>query len=152
MRLLLLESIWVVRSSCRATEVPVGSQHSNSQAGSRDGSAAASQGSNSSSSAAPASQNGSSAVSQQAGAAGGGDGRFSAKAVACRFRSQLQQQMRRDWRRVGVDVRLGAGIPLSWLRGPTPELTLLAFWRKWGSLFTVGDDGQVLVAVSTAGL
>ena len=60
--------------------------------------------------------------------------------------------MRRDWRRVGVDVRLGSGIPLSWLRGPAPELTLLTFWRKWGSLFTVGDDGQVLVAVSTADL
>jgi hypothetical protein len=81
MRLLLLESIWVVRSSCRATEVPVGSQHSNSQAGSRAGSAAASQGSSNSSSAAQASQSGSTAASQQAGAAGVGDQRFSAKAV-----------------------------------------------------------------------
>ena len=139
MRLLLLESIWVVRSSCRATGPVGGSQDSGSQAGSGQTGAAATQGSDG-------------AASQGEGADGAGDAHYTAKAVACRFRAQLQQQMRRDWRRVGVDVRLGSGIPLSWLRGPAPELTLLTFWRKWGSLFTVGEDGQVMVAVSTAGL
>jgi hypothetical protein len=60
--------------------------------------------------------------------------------------------MRRDWRRVGVDVRLGSGVPLAWLRGPSPVLSLDSFWRRWGSIFTVEEDGEVAVAISTAGL
>ena len=72
--------------------------------------------------------------------------------MASRFRFELQQQLRHDWMRVGTDVRLGSGVPMAWLRGPTPVMSLQAFWTKWGSLFTVDDDGQVAVACSTAGL
>lgn len=90
--------------------------------------------------------------SQGAAAGALGSPRFTAKAVACRFRAELQQQMQRDWRRVGADVRLGSGVPLAWLRGPTPVLTLERFWHKWGPIFTVTTDGEVAVAVSTAGL
>jgi hypothetical protein len=137
MRLLLLESLWVVRSSCS----------SSGQAGSSQGSSS----NNDSGSTGGGSQGGS--MNSQGAAAGAlGSPRFTAKAVACRFRAELQQQMQRDWRRVGADVRLGSGVPLAWLRGPTPVLTLERFWHKWGPIFTVTTDGEVAVAVSTAGL
>jgi hypothetical protein len=94
MRLLLLESIWVMRCTCHNTSQAGGSQDSNDSSSSSSCTTCGSQGNNGHS---------------QADAAGtSGNGRFTAKAVACRFRSQLQQQMRRDWRRVGVDVRLVA--------------------------------------------
>ncbi len=137
MRLLLLESIWAVRSRCG-----VGSQ---AAGGSQATSTSSSSSSNSS-------VQGSSNGSQGAAAGGTGSSRFTARAVACRFRAQLQQQMRRDWQRVGEDVRLGSGVPLAWLRGPPPELTMLAFWRKWGPLFNVGDDGEIVVSVSVDGI
>jgi exonuclease III len=145
MRLLLLESIWVVRSRC-STSQPGGSQssssnsHSNSNGGSTQGNSGGSGG------------EGSSVGRGDAPAATAGNARFTAKAVACRFRAELQQQMQRDWKRVGVDVRLGSGVPMAWLRGPSPVLTLSKFWWKWGAIFTVEENGDVAVAVSTAGL
>ena len=135
MRLLLLESLWVVRSSCSST-----------------GQAGSSQGSSSSSSSTGGGLQGGSLSSQGAVAGAPGNPRYTAKAVACRFRAELQQQMQRDWRRVGADVRLGSGVPLAWLRGPTPVLTLERFWHRWGPIFTVTPDGEVAVAVGTAGL
>ena len=138
MRLLLLESIWVVRASC------MGSSAGSSTPGSTGGSS-------SSSSGVSIAASGSSEGSQ--GAAGAaGSSRFTAKAVAGRFRAVLQQQLRHDWMRVGEDVRLGSGVPMAWLRGPTPVISLLKFWTKWGGLFTLDADGQAAVACSTAGL
>ena len=128
MRLLLLESIWAVRSSCQ------GSNLVSSTPGSSSGST------------------GGSAGSQGEGPGRSGSPAYTAKAVACRFKAELQQQMRRDWMRVGVDVRLGSGVPMAWLKGPSPIIELAKFWFRWGALFTVGDDGEVAVAISTAGL
>jgi hypothetical protein len=139
MRLLLLESIWVVRNSCSTSSQASGSQASNGN-------------NRSSSSSGGDSTQGSSGSIGHAAAAPGGSARFTAKAIACRFRAELQQQLQRDWRRVGVDVRLGSGVPMDWLRGPSPVLTLSKFWWKWGTLFTVEENGVVAVAVSTAGL
>jgi hypothetical protein len=139
MRLLLLESIWVVRSRCfNSNHAGSSSSSSNNSRSSSNSSGASTQDSNGSMGAATAATDGSA--------------RFTAKAVACRFRAELQQQMQRDWRRVGVDVRLGSGVPMGWLRGPSPVLTLSKFWWKWGTLFTVEENGDVAVAVSTAGL
>ena len=95
---------------------------------------------------------GGSLSSQGAATGAPGSSQYTAKAVACRFRAELQQQMQRDWRRVGADVRLGSGVPLAWLRGPTPVLSLERFWQRWGPIFTVTTDGEVAIAVSTAGL
>ena len=139
MRLLLLESIWVVRNSCSTSSQASGSQASNGN-------------NRSSSSSGGDSTQGSSGSIGHAAAAPGGSARFTAKAIACRFRAELQQQLQRDWRRVGVDVRLGSGVPMDWLRGPSPVLTLSKFWWQWGTLFTVEENGVVAVAVSTAGL
>ncbi len=139
MRLLLLESIWVVRSRCCSP----------SHANSSQSSSSTSRSSGSSSGDSMQDSNGS---MWDVAAATGGGARFTAKAVACRFRAELQQQMQRDWRRVAVDVRLASGVPMDWLRGPSPVLTLSKFWWKWGSLFTVEENGDVAVAVSTAGL
>ena len=43
-------------------------------------------------------------------------------------------------------------MPMAWLKGPSPIIELAKFWFRWGALFTVGDDGEVAVAISTAGL
>ncbi len=140
MRLLLLESIWVVRSRCFSPSHAGSSQSSSSTTGHSSGSSSGD------------STHDSNGSRGDAAAAAGGSARFTAKAVACRFRAELQQQVQRDWRRVGVDVRLASGVPMDWLRGPSPVLTLSKFWWKWGSIFTVEENGDVAVAVSTAGL
>jgi hypothetical protein len=125
MRLLLLESIWAVRSSCQ------GSILTGSSSGSSSGDSAGSQGEGSGRSSSSA---------------------YTAKAIACRFKAELQEQLRRDWMRVGADVRLGSGVPMAWLKGPPPTIGMAQFWFRWGPLFTVGDGGEVAVAISTAGL
>jgi len=61
-----------------------------------------------------------------------------ALAVACSFKAAVQQQMQRDYRRVGADIRLTAGVPLSWLPGKSPELELGDFLMKWGGLARAG--------------
>ena len=127
LRLLLLESIWMVRSSCCNTG--------------QVGSSSSSTGSSSSSSMQAQSVSNSSS--------------YTAKAVACRFRAELQQQLQREWDRVEIDVRVGSGIPLTWLGGRAPVIDLVDFRRKWGGLYRVSrwrDTGRIVVKVSTAGL
>lgn len=127
LRLLLLESIWVVRSSSCSN-----GGATNSTA---DGSG--------SSAAAATSVQGSSSAS------------YTAKAVACRFRSALQQQLQREWHRVAVDIRVGSGISLSWLGGRSPVIGDADFQRKWRGLYRRsrwGYDGRLLAKVCTADL
>lgn len=80
LRLLLLESIWMVRSSCY-NDRPATSSNADGSGGSA-AAAAAVQCSSSS---------------------------YTAKAVACRFRSELQKQLQREWDRVEVDSKGGQG-------------------------------------------
>jgi hypothetical protein len=77
---------------------------------------------------------------------------FTAKAAACRFKAELQQQMLSDWARMGADVRVGSGVPMAWLRGGNPELSWPAFWAKWGALCHFSTDGSMTIAASTAQL
>jgi hypothetical protein len=55
-------------------------------------------------------------------------------AVVQTFRAAVQQQITRDFRRVGADARLEAGVPLSWLPGRPPTLEEAEFWRRWRGL------------------
>jgi hypothetical protein len=67
----------------------------------------------------------------------------------------VQQQLLREWDRVEVDVRVGSGIPLSWLGGRSPVICLEDFQRKWAGLYRVSRDGadrHIGLAVTTAGL
>jgi hypothetical protein len=64
--------------------------------------------------------------------------------VVALFRSRLKQQMARDWQRVGGDVRLEAGVPLSWLPGRPPTLSPAQFSAKWGGL-AVGTPPRLSV-------
>lgn len=77
---------------------------------------------------------------------------FTAKAAACRFKAELQQQLLSDWARMGTDVRVGSGVPMAWLRGGNPVLSWPDFWAKWGALCHFGSDGSMSVAISTATL
>lgn len=52
---------------------------------------------------------------------------------------------------MGIDIRLGAGVPLAWLKGPSPQLPKQAFMAKWGKLVQQ-RDGTPLVNISTASL
>jgi hypothetical protein len=72
-----------------------------------------------------------------------------ALAVACSFKAAVQQQMARDYRRVDEDIRLTAGVPLSWLPGKSPELDTAQFLTKWGAL---AQNGQPVFSVPLAGL
>ena len=137
MRLLLLESIWAVR--CSSSSRVGGGQPSGSNGAGRE-----SLDSSQDSSAVSSTTGSSSSIGSRAG--------ITAKAVACRFKAELQRQMLRDWQRAGEDVREGSGIPLSWLKGAKPTITVLAFWTKWSSLFALAADGTPCVAISTAGL
>jgi hypothetical protein len=126
LRLLLLESIWMVRSSC----CNIGQ-------------------------AATSNADGSGSSADAATAAQGSSSPYTAKAVACRFRAELQQQLQREWDRVEVDLRVGSGIPLSWLGGRAPFIDADDFVRKWRGLYRRSrwvDDGRILVKVSVAGL
>jgi hypothetical protein len=70
---------------------------------------------------------------------------FSARTVVRRFRAAVQQQMQQDWARVGEDVRLDAGVPLSWLRGRKPELDAATFVARWGGLVSHAQHPPILV-------
>uniref|UniRef100_A0A383VH67 Uncharacterized protein n=1 Tax=Tetradesmus obliquus TaxID=3088 RepID=A0A383VH67_TETOB len=151
LRLLLLESIWVVRCSSIRAGVTVAS------ADGSDGSGSHTAGSNSqshshSSSDAGDSSSSSSMGSQRGAASEPGSSSYAAKAVACRFLAELQQQIQREWDRVEVDVRIGCGIPFAWLQGRSPEIKLVDFWQKWGALYRVGADGRIKVRASAAGM
>lgn len=151
LRLLLLEAIWVVRCSCgSAGQVTSSVGGSDSNGGHNTGSSSHSQ--RHSRSDMDGGSSSGSMGSQRLAAGETGSPSYTAKAVACRFRAELQQQMQREWDRVEIDVRLGCGIPFAWLRGRSPEIPLVDFWQKWGALYRVGADGRVKVWVSTAGL
>lgn len=97
----------------------------------------------------------SAAAALGATAAQGSSSSYTAKAVACRFRAELQQQLQREWDRVEVDLRVGSGIPLAWLGGRSPVICWRDFKQKWAGLYRRsrwGDDGRLVVIVSTVGL
>jgi hypothetical protein len=149
LRLLLLESIWAVRSSCCSNG------HVSSSAAGDGGNHGTGNSSSAAAVVAARVQGGSSADDQGQAANAPGISSFNAKAVACRFRAELQQQVLREWDRVEVDIRVGSGIPLSWLGGRSPVISRDDFKRKWAGLYRVtreGADRRMVLAVSTAGL
>ena len=75
-----------------------------------------------------------------------------ALAVASRFRTELQNQMLREWLRVDCDVREGSGMPRSWLRGPSPKVSKAAFMSRWAGLVAVPPSGPPVLIVSLSGL
>jgi hypothetical protein len=95
---------------------------------------------------------GSDSSAAAAAAVQGSSSTYTAKAVACRFRSELQQQLQREWDRVEVDLRVGSGIPLSWLGGRTHVISVGDFRRGLYRQSRWGNDGRLLEKVSTAGL
>jgi hypothetical protein len=75
----------------------------------------------------------------------GGQPGHTAMAVVCRFVAELRRQVRSDWERVGDDIRLGAGVPLSWLRGRDPVLSESDFRARWchhGVIASLGAQGM----------
>ena len=154
LRLLLLESIWLVRCSSSRAGVTVASADGSDGGSSRNaGSSLQSQShSNSGAEDNSSSSSSSSMGRQRFAAAEPGSSSYAAKAVACRFLAELRQQIQREWDRVEVDVRLGCGIPFAWLQGRSPEIKLVDFWQKWGALYRVGRGGRVKVRAGTAGM
>lgn len=74
----------------------------------------------------------------------------SSSQIISRFVAALQQQIRQDWGRVRDDIRLDAGVPLSWLRGRSPCMAPERFTAKWqpaGVLYTLGEDGKPRVCL-----
>jgi hypothetical protein len=109
LRLLVLEFIYAVRSSCS------NSRRVSSNAIGEEGSAGNEGVGSSSNAAAAAVRQQSSSTGDDQGPASSAQGRssFTAKAVACRFRAELQKQLLMEWDRVDVDIRVGSGIPMS---------------------------------------
>lgn len=63
----------------------------------------------------------------------GSSGRpYSSTQVVSRFLSVLRQQIQQDWVRTSGDIRIDSGVPLSWLRGRSPVLSIRRFVSKWG--------------------
>ena len=150
LRLLVLESIYAVRSSCsnsrRVSSNAVG-----------EGGSAGNEGVGSSSNAAATIRQQSSSPGDDQGPASSAQGRssFTAKAVACRFRAELQKQLLMEWARVDVDIRVGSGIPMSWLGGRSPVIDWEEFKTKWAGIYRVvreGADRHIRVNASTDGL
>ena len=81
-----------------------------------------------------------------------GQGQGAAKAIASRFIACLQQQVRQDWARVEQDIRLDAGVPLSWLRGRAPILAHADFDAKWPHSLVSRAGGRHTVALTVDGL
>lgn len=76
---------------------------------------------------------------------------YTADQVIFRFLAALQQQLKQDWARTQGDIRVNSGVPLSWLRGRNPVLSMDKFRAKWqqeGVLYTIGDDGTLRVCVA----
>ncbi len=73
---------------------------------------------------------------------------FSSNQVVSRFLAALQQQLKQDWARTQGDIRLNSGVPLSWLKGRSPVLSVAKFTAKWqpsGVLYTlVAGEGPRL--------
>ena len=154
LRLLLLESIWVVRCSSIRAGVTVASADASDGSGSHNaGSNSQSQSHNNSDAEDSSSSSSSSSMDSQRGTAGEpGSSSYAAKAVACRFLAELRQQIQREWDRVEVDVRIGCGIPFAWLQGRSPEIKLVDFEQKWGALYRMGANGRIKVRASAAGM
>jgi hypothetical protein len=151
LRLLLLESIWVVRCSSIRAGATVASADASDGSGSHNaGSNSQSQSHNNSD--AEDSSSSSSMDSQRGTAGEPGSSSYAAKAVACRFLAELRQQIQREWDRVEVDVRIGCGIPFAWLQGRSPEIKLVDFEQKWGALYRMGANGRIKVRASAAGM
>jgi hypothetical protein len=144
LRLLLLESIYSVSSSCSSNR-----QASSSTAGGGGSSSGAT------AAAAAAAVQGSNGDGEPEQAAQNGSSSFSAKAVACRFCAELKRQLSREWDRVEVDVRLGSEIPLSWLGGRSPVICWVDFQHKWAGLYRVSrewPERRIMLKISTDGL
>ena len=75
-----------------------------------------------------------------------------ALAVVSRFRAALQNQMMREWLRVDCDIREGSGMPGSWLRGPSPEVSRSSFVARWGDLVEVPPSGPPVLVVPEPGV
>ena len=85
---------------------------------------------------------------QQAGVGeGSGSGAQVAAAVVNRCKAELQRLMRADWQRVCRDIREDAGVPMSWLRGPSPIIAREVFDRRWQGLVSHAYNPPVLVEV-----
>jgi hypothetical protein len=151
LRLLLLESIYAVRNSCSNSQRINSSNTAERSDAGNDGA-----GGNSPATAAAMQQQSSSSHDDQEPASGAqGSSSFTAKAVACRFRAELQKQLMREWSRVDVDVRIGCGIPASWLGGRSPVIEWDDFKRKWAGIYRVvreGAERQIRVDASVDGL
>jgi hypothetical protein len=153
LRLLLLESIYSVGSSCsgnrQASSSPVDGGGSSSSATAGAAVAAAAAAAAATAAAAAAVQDEPEHVTQT------GSSSFSAKVVACRFCAELKGQISREWARVGVDIRLGSGIPLSWLGGRSPVICREDFKRKWAGLYRFSREWpvrQIVLKITTDGL
>ncbi len=76
---------------------------------------------------------------------------YSSAQVVSRFLAALQQQLKQDWARTQGDIRANSGVPLSWLRGRSPDMPsgkFVAKWRGDGVLYTVDDDGAIRLCLS----
>ena len=81
-----------------------------------------------------------------------GQGLGAARAIARRFMACLQQQVLQDWARVDHDIRLDAGVPLSWLRGRAPILGRAEFEAKWPATLISMAGGGPKVSLTLDGL
>ena len=60
--------------------------------------------------------------------------------------AELQRVMQAEWQRVDRDVRVDSGIPMSWLRGPSPVIRGAAFRRRWQGLASYATQPPELAA------
>jgi hypothetical protein len=79
---------------------------------------------------------------------------FTSTAVICRFKAALQQQLSQDWLRTRGDIRLDCGVPMSWLRGRDPVLSIAKFeanWQQQGVLYAAAEDGSIRLVLPGLG-
>jgi hypothetical protein len=79
---------------------------------------------------------------------------YSSGRIVARFWGALQQQLKHDWARTQGDIRVDSGVPMSWLRGRSPELSPAKFLAKWqpaGTLYSVGGDGVIRLSLPLLG-
>jgi hypothetical protein len=79
---------------------------------------------------------------------------FTSTAVICRFKAALQQQLSQDWLRTRGDIRLDCGVPMSWLRGRDPLLSIAKFeaiWQQQGVLYAAAEDGSIRLVLPGLG-
>jgi hypothetical protein len=75
---------------------------------------------------------------------GSGGKPYSSAQIVGRFLAVLQQQLQHDWARTQGDIRVDSGVPVSWLRGRSPVMSLETFVTKWqaaGVLYVEGEEG-----------